>query len=368
MSRFRGALCCALVVLALLCLTLPVSAAGPRAGGEPSLGVRSTLEVESSSVGPADRAVVRFILANDGDCDLYVLRWQTPLAGVEADLFDVRRGGERVAYLGPLIKFGPPQAEDYLRIPAGGSRTVAVDLGAVYDLSRTGEYSVRYRVSLQDALRADGGEVTGVRGLRPVASNLLFLGVERDEGGLEPFFEMVRATADTALASTFVKCDAAQQATLTTALGNAESISLKARDYLNNLPAAQRPSDAAYRTWFGAYTTSRYGTVQNNFQAIHNTFATKTVSFFCDCKKKYYAYVYPNRPYEIHLCNVFWTAPMTGIDSKAGTLVHETSHFTVVAGTDDWAYGTAACQNLANTNPDRAIANADSHEYFAETR
>jgi peptidyl-Lys metalloendopeptidase len=57
---------------------------------------------------------------------------------------------------------------------------------------------------------------------------------------------------------------------------------------------------------------------------------------------------------------------MTGTDSKGGTLVHEMSHFTVVAGTDDWAYGQAAAGALAGSNPDRAIDNADSHEYFGE--
>ena len=49
-----------------------------------------------------------------------------------------------------------------------------------------------------------------------------------------------------------------------------------------------------------------------------------------------------------------------------GTLVHEMSHFTVVAGTDDWAYGQSAAAALAVSNPARAIENADSHEYFAE--
>ena len=57
-----------------------------------------------------------------------------------------------------------------------------------------------------------------------------------------------------------------------------------------------------------------------------------------------------------------------GIDSKAGTLVHEMSHFNVTAGTSDYAYGTSACQRLASSNPKKAINNADSHEYFAETR
>ena len=42
------------------------------------------------------------------------------------------------------------------------------------------------------------------------------------------------------------------------------------------------------------------------------------------------------------------------------------SHFDVVAGTDDVVYGQTGAMNLASTDPNRAITNADSHEYFAE--
>jgi peptidyl-Lys metalloendopeptidase len=90
------------------------------------------------------------------------------------------------------------------------------------------------------------------------------------------------------------------------------------------------------------------------------------VTVDCGCREDYYAYVYPNQPYKIYVCNAFWSAPMTGTDSKGGTLVHEMSHFTVVAGTGDWAYGHEAAAALAVGNPERAIDNADSHEYFGE--
>jgi len=53
-------------------------------------------------------------------------------------------------------------------------------------------------------------------------------------------------------------------------------------------------------------------------------------------------------------------------DSQAGTLIHEMSHFTVVANTDDFVYGQTGARNLADTNPANAIMNADNHEYFAE--
>jgi peptidyl-Lys metalloendopeptidase len=76
--------------------------------------------------------------------------------------------------------------------------------------------------------------------------------------------------------------------------------------------------------------------------------------------------VYPTQPYKIYVCKAFWSAPLTGTDSKGGTLLHEMSHFDVVAGTDDNVYGQAGAANLAITNPDAAVQNADSHEYFGE--
>ena len=82
--------------------------------------------------------------------------------------------------------------------------------------------------------------------------------------------------------------------------------------------------------------------------------STKAFVFYCDCTDSSYAFVYANQPYKVHLCGAFWSAPATGTDSKAGTLVHETSHFTVVAGTQDYAYGQSACRSLAISNPTRA--------------
>jgi hypothetical protein len=61
-----------------------------------------------------------------------------------------------------------------------------------------------------------------------------------------------------------------------------------------------------------------------------------------------------------------WSAPRTGTDSRAGTLIHEVSHFNVVAGTDDIVYGQAGAKSLAASDPNGAINNADNHEYFAE--
>jgi len=330
-------------------------------------GLRSEIQADKAVLGMADDVFVRFTLHNDSNQDLYVLSWQTALRGIHENIFDVRRDGKPVAYTGRLYKWATPQAEDFIRIPAGGSVSARAELSSAYDISRTGEYSIQYRVPMREALRSIGAEVAAAK-LGHLESNVLSLGIERDERLIAERSEMPEITVGKALTPGFVSCSSTRQSSLVTALGNAESISLLARDYLNNLPVASRSTDTAYRTWFGSYTTSRYSTVQSHFTAIYSAFNTKTVTFHCDCTSSAYAYVYSNQPYNIHLCNAFWNAPNLGIDSKAGTLVHEMSHFNVVAGTSDHAYGTSACQSLANTNPKKAVNNADSHEYFAETR
>ncbi|HWM91315.1 MAG TPA: M35 family metallo-endopeptidase [Thermoanaerobaculia bacterium] len=354
-----------LVVLAILCGVSSASA-GVR-------GLTATIDTDKAFLSGAESATVRVTLRNESAEDLYVPYWQTALRGVHSNLFDIRVNGKPVAYVGRLYKWATPQAEDYVRIPAGRELTAEVDLSRYYDMSRTGEHSIRYRVPVQDALRGVDTRIAAVLGLRDVESNVLYIAVERDgRGRFVQELTQDRGDVDVAVGEYvspgFVSCSSTRQTTLRTALGNAESISLASRNYLNNVPVASRPTDSAYRTWFGSYTTSRYSTVQSHFTSIYSAFNTKRVDFYCDCTSSAYAYVYSNQPYRIHLCNAFWNAPALGTDSKAGTLVHEMSHFNVVAGTSDYAYGQSACRSLATSNPSRAINNADSHEYFAETR
>jgi peptidyl-Lys metalloendopeptidase len=160
----------------------------------------------------------------------------------------------------------------------------------------------------------------------------------------------------------FDACTTDQQATLITARLDAKAYSSQSNSYLLN----HSSGTTRYTTWFGTFESGRYATVTDHFTAIAGAFDTAGITFHCGCKQNYYAYVYPNRPYEIFVCKVFWTAPATGTDSKAGTLIHEMSHFYVVASTSDYVYGQTGAMNLAISDPAKAIMNADNHEYFAE--
>jgi peptidyl-Lys metalloendopeptidase len=160
---------------------------------------------------------------------------------------------------------------------------------------------------------------------------------------------------------TYSRCTTTQASTIKSALTQAETYAINSRSYL----AANNLADR-YTWWFGAVNSANASKVLANFTAIADAFATKPIKVDCGCKKTYYAYVYSNQPYTIYVCKAFWSAPLAGTDSKAGTLVHEMSHFSVVAGTNDWAYGQTNAHNLALTNVSQAISNADNHEYFAE--
>ncbi len=309
----------------------------------------------SLSAGAGD-ALVSVTFKNEGRAPTKILKWYTPYDDVEDSLFVVTRDGSPVAYIGALYKRTAPTAGDYVTLRAGESFTRSVDLRAYYDLSASGQYTVQYHVSAWN-LRGETASV--LKRDATLSSNQLGLSVE----GRAIDLSGRTITPDAVTGSTsFTTCTTTQQSSLITARSQASTYAANASAYLNAGTQGSR-----YTTWFGVYTLTRYNTVKSNFAAILSAMDTQSVTFNCKCKKtNTYAYVYANQPYTIYLCGAFWAAPMTGTDSKGGTLIHEMSHFTVVAGTNDYAYGQTNAKALAISNPTNAVANADNHEYFAE--
>ncbi|MCW5579221.1 MAG: protease, partial [Dokdonella sp.] len=165
-----------------------------------------------------------------------------------------------------------------------------------------------------------------------------------------------------AATNSFVGCSNTRKSQLATARNSAVSYATNAKSYLDAGNTGSR-----YTWWFGSYTSSRYSTVKSHFTNIKSALSGQPYTFDCSCTDSgTYAYVYPTQPYRVYLCGAFWSAPNTGTDSRAGTLVHETSHFNVVAATGDHGYGQTNAHNLATSKPATAVKNADNHEYFVE--
>lgn len=308
----------------------------------------------------APTGTVRYTLTNPGKADLLVLAWETPLRGVQDDLFDVRGADGAAEYVGRQYKRGLPQPEDYLTIKAGESLSVDVDLTAYYAMPKSGLYDVQAIAHFHDSFQVrplhGGGEDLKAMSDRDQRSPIVSLFVQGSGAAPQDAYGVL----DLAKAGSvsFVGCSTSRQSQINSGVSAAKTMAASATAYLNAGKTGTR-----YTTWFRAYTASNYSKVKANFGKIADALNNKALQFHCDCTDSAYAWVYPTQPYKIHLCNAFWSAPTAGTDSKGGTTIHELSHFDIVANTDDIAYGQTACKRLSAAN---AVRNADSHEYFGE--
>lgn len=294
-----------------------------------------------------------FTLKNNSAEPVKVLKWGTPFEGeFTRDTFTIIHNGERAPYIGKLVKRLPPQKEDFIEIPANSELSEIVYLEDGYKIYAPGFYTVQYA---HETLR-----------VKAAPQKMKMSAVQSSEVG----FNVLFGTTEDAATSHSVpksKCSSSQFSAIQSGHRAAKNIASAAKQALHNTPASQRPQARRYVEWFGTYNSSRYSRVTSNFDKVHDALFNKNITADCPGNRpNVYAYVYPSQPYKIYFCGAFFRAPLTGTDSKAGTIIHELTHFYVVAGTDDVVYGQSGARNLAQSNPDAAIRNADSHEYFAE--
>jgi len=325
------------------------------------------LDVRLSSAAPVLRGDVDVhvdvAVTNVCRSAVQVLRWQLPSDTMSGSLFTVTRDDKPVRYTGAVIKRAAPQAKDYVEIAAGATLNYKVELTGNYDFSKNGRYAIEFHSDR-------GTHGSGAHAMHSAAPTYLWAEGRNeklesallDEDALAAG-PNARATAAAASISYTGSCTSSQKTQLSQAVTAATNYAASSTTYLNGTPSAT----ARYTTWFGAFTTARWNTAKDHYTKARNAFQTAALTLDCSCKDSgTYAYVYPTQPYKIYVCGAFWSAPMTGTDSKGGTLVHEMMHFNVIASTDDWAYGQSAAQSLAKSNPTKALDNSDNHEYFAE--
>jgi peptidyl-Lys metalloendopeptidase len=84
---------------------------------------------------------------NPNEFPIKILKWFTPLEGIDRSLFIIMRNGKPVGYLGKLVKRPAPSDSDYLTINAGASMSWQVNLSSYYDLTVPGNYDVTYEAS-----------------------------------------------------------------------------------------------------------------------------------------------------------------------------------------------------------------------------
>lgn len=335
-------------------------------------GIEVTLSSDSNNITAEQDLSVNVTFTNTENKPLQLLKWYLPENNVKESLFNIKKDGGNQVYFGAHAKRPAPGFTDYLVLQPNQSVTYEMELSGLYDLSKTGSYDVQYSVEYSDLIRSGNkhsltkpdNRLLSDKALEAnsqLSSNVISIWIE---GRGDSDLGIRRQAPDnftTQGISYSGSCTNSEKSTLVSALSAASNIADDSTAYLQDESGNQ--NGARYNTWFGNYNSGNWNTVRENFVAIKDAIDTQNITFDCSCSDNYYAYVYPSQPYIVYMCNAFWAAPMTGTDSKAGTIIHEISHFNVVAGTDDLAYGQSAAMRL---KPKRAIRNADSHEYFAE--
>jgi peptidyl-Lys metalloendopeptidase len=322
----------------------------------------SELELVTPGIVKAsDGVMLRLTLTNPTDEDLYVLAYETPLRGLERELFRIERDGEPIPYQGKIALRLGPSAKDWIRIAPGASVSAEVKLSASYNLQRGGRYSVKY-LAYQHVISGDQ-ELPVVDSTDPEAKGFTFgiagativsdaLGIEIN-GDIEVVDDMLfdrsggtKGYINCSSPSTIASAQSTAQGRVANAYWECDSY------------------NSWYRDWFG--TTSSYVSTVRGYFANSYWALDGDITYDCTgtgCSSGVIAYVYMGTPYKIWICPAFWSQSS---NFKAHAIAHETFHWYVVAGVDDWVYGYSNCLWLADNYPYYALDNADNYAYAAD--
>jgi len=322
--------------------------------------LEARIELNTPIYSTGDTLNIQWRLSHSQEEPLEILRWGTPLEGEwNANFFNVVHfeTGKKAVYAGKIMKNAFPTDEHFAVFAFAGVHQGILNLAAGYRFYSAGTYTVTLSFS---ATTKDGSFVW-------IESNTLEVFVEHPD-------EEILQTHHQARAIGFVGCSASQQNIIVTAENNAQI----GVDNVNLYMSQSLPPSCStnYVEWFGTYSTANWNEIKADFLAMTPILRADSTSYDCSTcitNPRYstlYAYVYPvdTATHTIYLCGSFWNAPNGPYqtDSKAGTIVHELSHFNDIAATLDNAYGQTACRSLAISNPTQAVNNADSHEYLVE--
>lgn len=157
----------------------------------------------------------------------------------------------------------------------------------------------------------------------------------------------------------------------------------KGREIVEKALNGDKAAKAYVKEWFGRDDEKTSNVIKERIDKMLNLLNDEKKMGYKNCRppevdkfppdqlEHIQAYVYPtDKRHRIYLGPAFWTAPMTGPNSMAGTLAHEMSHFNDVGGTRDGfptpIYGQKNSRELAEKDPDKALMHADCFTYFLE--
>ncbi|CAE6414182.1 unnamed protein product [Rhizoctonia solani] len=330
------------------------------AAAVPSLRLTVTGPLNATDV---DNLFVKTVVTNTGSDSVKLLKdpssvlsdWQTNSFRIKGSLGTPLFTGIRIKY-SPELALKSGDESNFMVLASGESFALTHSLAGVYNFTRTGAGEYNFSASNIFQYVDENGQLAAVTA--EVVTNKLRLGGSlvalRHKQNLSR-----RRIARRDIG--YNGCSEIQRPQISTAANFANEYVTNATAYLGGISTGT----TRYTQWFGAFESTRLSTVKSHFSNIGTDPTSST--YDCGCTQSaIYAYVYQDTRGYVYLCDAFWSAADVGTDSRAGTIVHEQSHFVVNGGTDDHVYGSVSAHLLAQSNPDQAIDNADNYEYFVE--
>ncbi|CAE6462701.1 unnamed protein product, partial [Rhizoctonia solani] len=320
-----------------------------------SVSLRKSLSIDEPSVIS--------LVTNTGNHSLKLLNHpQSVLSHLPTRVFRITQGNTTVDFTGIIVNYSPHyvarknNSVDFTYLAPGQTHEQDHVLTEAYDFTRTGPgeycfktYSRFYHVDESGNIVVIDAEASSAR-------------FEVTRGLARPRKISFNRLNSFAVNSQMLQsgCTADQQNVIIEAATYADQYISNALTYLQSING----NTPRYQTWFGIYEPQQAETVKSHY--ANSVGRAMTSAYDCmpdSCRDGAIAYVWPQQPGVIHFCAWFWSRPPYGSNSKAGTIIHELSHFT---GTEDHVYGEVGSLELARSAPMLAVTNADSYMYFAE--
>jgi len=304
--------------------------------------------------------------------------WDSMVPAIAFQVVDVE-SEEKVSYIGPLLNLADPTMDDVLVLQAGDSMSVDVDIAESFKLLKGRKYHVSLRSKPWTLLSFTGPEIPTdlIDFVRALPSGISEKAVEitATQDSVEPWtLESKNANAKSIGTRQgsyqIVGCSVFMESKMETSVNRAVgALDALLEDYIQSIDECSEISD--YVEWFGTRSSRRVNIVDESMENALNKFTSGGYIINCGglrCSSSTFAYVFPTDPdYNIFMCDVGQNAPGNiEYNSQPGTLIHEMLHFVEIGDTDDLAYGATDCRALAIQNPDDAVENSDSYEYFVE--
>jgi len=323
-------------------------------------GLSCSLTTKQTATGTV--AVMR--LGNDSHEPVSFLRRRTAW-DKQVQVFNVARGTSYARYTGVTAYRMPVSDADFETIPAGKTVSADYDLTANHRAAELGEYQIALK-----------GALLSVR----VGARTLLLqhecGTARTTLGGQG---QVGTKREPLLYDS--TCSDAQRA-------DVEYTKRVVRSLLDTHTQHVVADSSLYLMWFGPYSVDRADEVAETMGVIASTWDNYEIACNTNglpggstCEDGTIAWVSSFEDGDrINLCEPWFgaTDPIQYEEwsNKAGVLLHEATHLSLAAATDDESdpvctdngdtdcYGPVDARALAVANPDKAVDNAENYEHF----